>query len=199
MNINTSQFRLTKSIIVGCLLLCCGIGDAAAYQQKESVLEQHDSTTPQQAIIKFLKWYKVNLNKANNFPFLVKDSADNFMVNEIACTGYLNFLKTSQYISQKYIEHWKVFFNDKASELKEHPLQSDIPEGFDFDLVLITQEPELVLNKIAQLKFKIVSMNENVALIGVRLPSDKLVQYEFEMYKAKAGWQIGYISTPNYD
>ena len=199
MDINTNRLSLTKSIIVGCLLLCCCIGDAAAYQQKVSVMEQHDPTTPQQVIIKFLKWYKVNLNKANNFPFLVKDSAGNFMVNKTASTDYLNFLKTSQCISQKYIEHWKVFFNDKATELIEHPNQSDVPEGFDFDLVLITQEPDIILNKIANRKFKIVSMNEKVALIGVTLPSDKSVKHEFEMYKTKAGWQIGYISSPNYD
>ena len=199
MDINTNRLSLTKSIIVGCLLLCCCIGDAAAYQQKVSVMEQHDPTTPQQVIIKFLKWYKVNLNKANNFPFLVKDSAGNFMVNKTASADYLNFLKTSRCISQKYIEHWKVFFNDKATELSEHPNQSDVPDGFDIDFVLITQEPDIILNKIANLKFKIVSMNEKVALIGVTLPSDKSVQYEFEMYKSKAGWQIGYISSPNYD
>jgi hypothetical protein len=139
------------------------------------------------------------LNKANNFPFLVKDSADNFMVNKTSSTGYLNFLKTSHCISQKYIEYWKVFFDDKATELREHPVQSDIPEGFDIDLVLITQEPDIILNKIGRLKFKIISMNEKVALIRVRLPSNKSVQYEFELNKSKEGWQIGYISSPNYD
>jgi len=153
----------------------------------------------QQVIIKFLKWYKANLNKANSFPILIKDSADNFMVSKAACTGYLNFLKTSKCISQKYIEHWEIYFNDKASELRDHPLQSDVPEGFDFDFVLITQEPELVLDKISRLKFKTVSINKSVALIGVTLPSDSSVQYEFEMYKSKEGWQIGYISTPNFD
>ena len=163
------------------------------------MIAKNDPVPAQQVIIQFLKWYKTNLNKANNFPILVKDSADNFMVNKAASTSYLNFLKSSQCISQKYIEYWKVFFDDKASELRDHPIQSDIPEGFDMDFVLITQEPDIVLNKIANLKFKIVSMNEKVALIAVRLPSDESVQYEFEMYKSKAGWQIVYISTPNYD
>ena len=121
------------------------------------------------------------------------------MVNQIACKNYLDFIKSSKYVSSKYIGYWQVFFNDKSAELKTNPTKSDIPEGFDMDLVLITQEPEIILNKIANLKFTIVSMNEKVALIGVRLPSDKSVQYEFEMYKSKAGWQIGYISTPNYD
>ncbi|MEO7045416.1 MAG: hypothetical protein ABI091_08950 [Ferruginibacter sp.] len=199
MKINDSQLRLVRLFIICSLFVCCSFTDAVAINREQMTAVKKDPVPAQQAIVQFLKWYKINLNKANNFPILVKDSADNYMVNKAACTDYLNFLKTSQCISQKYVEYWKVFFNDKASELRDHPIQSDIPEGFDMDLVLITQEPDIILNKIGNLKFKIVSMNEKVALIGVRLPSDKSVQYEFEMYKSKAGWQIGYISSPNYD
>jgi len=199
MKINGIQLRLEKTFITFVLLFCSCFSYARQLNSEEMMIVKNNPVPAQQVIIQFLKWYKTNLNKANNFPILVKDSADNFMVNKAASTSYLNFLKSSQCISQKYIEYWKVFFDDKASELRDHPIQSDIPEGFDMDFVLITQEPDIILNKIANLKFKIVSMNEKVALIGVRLPSDKSVQYEFEMYKSKAGWQIGYISTPNYD
>ena len=78
-------------------------------------------------------------------------------------------------------------------------MQSDVPEGFDFDLVLITQEPELILNKIERLKFKTISMKGSTAIIGVTCPGDDSIDYEFEMHKTKTGWQIGYISTSNYD
>jgi len=199
MKINSIQLRLAKAFITSILVFCSCFSYGRQFNSAEMMIVKNDPVPAQQVIIQFLKWYKTNLNKASNFPFLVKDSAGNFMVNKSACNNYLDFLKTSKCISQKYIEYWKVFFDDKASELRDHPMQSDIPEGFDMDFVLITQEPDIVLNKIANLKFKIVSMNEKVALIGVRLPSDKSVQYEFEMYKSKAGWQIGYISTLNYD
>lgn len=160
---------------------------------------KHDPVPAQKVITQFLQWYKMNLHNANSFPFLKKDSARNYMVDKKAVTDYLNFIKSSKFISPKYIVHWQTYFDDKAIELEEHPLQSDLPEGFDLDFVLITQEPELVLNRISRLKFTTVSMNKSVALIGVTLPSDKSVQYEFEMYKSKEGWQIGYISTPNFD
>lgn len=156
-----------KPVILGSLLWCCCFGDAVAIHQGKIILKKNDTAKAQQVIIKFLNWYKANLNKANSFPILIKDSADNFIVNKAACTDYLNFLKTSQCISQKYIERWKVYFDDTATELKNHPLQSDIPEGFDLDFVLITQEPDLVLDQIDRIKFKIISMNASVALIGV--------------------------------
>ena len=188
------------------LLICLGLSYyflATAIPIKEkakiAIVVKNDPLPAQKVITKFLQWYKLNLHKANSFPLLKKDSAGNYMVNKKAVSDYLNFLKSSKFISGKYIAHWQIYFDDKAAELKDQPMQSDMPEGFDFDFILITQEPELVLNQLNRLKFKTVSINKTVALIGVTLPSDKSIQYEFEMYKVKDDWQIGYISTPNYD
>lgn len=193
------RFNLAKPIITFFLFMCCCFNYTVANNHVEMILVSEDPVPVQKTIIKFLKWYNANLNKANSFPLLIKDSAGNFMVNKPACTDYLNFLKSSNCISQKYIDHWKIYFEDKATELKDHPSQSDIPEGFDFDFVLITQEPELVLNQIERIKFKTVSMNASVAMIGLKWPGNNYMEYEFEMYKTKAGWEIGYISTPNFD
>ena len=158
-----------------------------------------ESTKVKNSIVAFLQWYKLNLHKANSFPLLAKDSSGYYMLNKQAAGNYLNFMRSSKCVSEKYIGYWKTYFNEKADMLKNEKLTSDIPEGFDFDFVLITQEPELILNKIAQLKLNIISMNASTALVSVTLPSVTIVTYEFEMYKVKALWKIGYISTPNYD
>jgi hypothetical protein len=199
MKINSIQLRLAKAFITSILVFCSCFSYGSQFNSAEMMIAKIDPVPAQQVIIQFLKWYKTNLNKANNFPILVKDSADNFMVNKAASTSYLNFLKSSQCISQKYIEYWKVFFDDKASELRDHPIQSDIPEGFDMDFVLITQEPDLVLDQIDHIKFKTISMNASVAVIEVKWPRINSLEYKFEMYKTIAGWQIGYISNPNFD
>ena len=199
MSIRTVQL---KKILIVCLCLCYYFPATAILikeEIKKPVSFKNDPVPVQKAIIRFLQWYKINLHKANSFPLLKKDSAGNYMVNKKAVTDYLNFLKGSKCISNKYITHWQIYFDDKADQLKKDKIQSDIPEGFDMDFVLITQEPEIVLDNIGRLKFKTVSMNSTVALISVKLPSDNSVQYEFEMYKTKEGWRIGYISTPNYD
>ncbi len=78
-------------------------------------------------------------------------------------------------------------------------MQSDVPEGFDFDFVLITQEPESVLSQVNSYKFITVLMNSTVVLIGLRRSGKEFPEYEFEMYKGKDGWQIGHISAPNFD
>ena len=187
--------------IVACYIFicCCYVCNAAPVPGNKIRFANNESPTAQQVVVKFLKWYKANLSKANNFPFLKKDSAGNYIVDKTVAGSYLSFIKSSGCIAQQYIDYWKVYFDDKAIQLKGEPMQSDVPEGFDFDLVLITQEPELILNKIDRLKFKTVSLKGSTAVISMKCPGDDSIDYEFEMHKTKTGWQIGYISTSNYD
>lgn len=188
------------------MILC--IGSCSCFVVHAGRANKNSSTVPvvktepapaQDVIIQFLKWYKANLHKANSFALLTKDSAGNFMVDQVAGKKYLSFLKSSKYLSGTYIAYWETYFNDKAAWLKSNPTQTDQPEGFDFDFVLITQEPETVLNQISRTKFKTVSMNSRVALIGLKWAYKDAIEYEFEMYRGKEGWQISYISTPNFD
>ena len=93
--------------------------------------------------------------------------------------------------------HRRIYFDDKAAELKDHPMQSDVPEGFDF--VLTTHEPEAVLSQVNRNKFITVLMNSTVVLIGLRKSAEEFPEYEFDMFTGKDGPQIGYISAPNFD
>ena len=201
MKINFNKILLVKFMLFCILFFCCATGKAVPdYKNyQEHGMQNADALLVQKVILKFLQWYKINLHKANSFPILIKDSSDYFMVNKKAVAGYLNFLKSSKCISDKYIAHWQIFFDDKAIQLKKDKIQSDIPEDFDFDFVLITQEPDEILNRISHAKIKTISANNSVALVGVSWPGKDSLKYEFEMYKTKKGWQIGYISTPNFD
>jgi len=160
---------------------------------------ENESTKVIKSITGFLNWYNAQLHKANSFPFLAKDGNGFYVIDKKACSNYLAFLRSSKYISQNYIDAWQVFFDDKATLLKEQKMKDDIPEDFDMDFILMTQEPEVVLNNISKLKFKVVTMNSKTALIDVKLPADSTVDYKFEMINGKGGWQIEYISTANYD
>ncbi len=201
MTIILFQSRLSKLVLLLVFLSASFYMKASPILDKPPMmhLAEADPLTPQQVIIKFLQWYKVNINKANSFPILIKDSSDYFMVNKKAVSDYLNFLKSSKCISPKYLAYWQIFFDDKALQLKKDKIQSDIPEGFDFDFVLITQEPDQVLKQISRTKFKTIAANTSVALMGVSWTGKDSMEYEFEMYKGKDGWQIDYISTPNFD
>jgi len=201
MKINYAKFQLiTYAVLAICFFSCFAL-EACPITKKQTryVLEDSDSISAQKVIIKFLQWYKLNINEANSFPILIKDSENNYMVNPKAVIDYLNFIESSNCISPKYIMLWQNFFDNKAVLLKKDKIQSDIPEDFDFDFVLITQEPDLILNQLSDTRFKVISKDKKVALISMFFPEKEMMTYEFEMSKTNGSWQIDYISTSNFD
>lgn len=195
MKINLTKYKLLAICFCSYFPL-----EAATVVNKETMyfLENPDAVSAQKVIIKFLQWYKANLNKANSFPILIKDRNDYYTINKKAVTDYLNYMKSSKCVSPKYLEHWQNFFDGRAIQLKKNKLKSDIPEGFDYDFVLITQEPDLVLNQISRAKFKTISTTTSACLIDASWPAKDSMKYKFEMNYGKDGWQISYISIPNF-
>lgn len=193
------KFSILKVAILCFLLFQVSIIKAAPFPKKTgSYASQNNELSPKQVIIQFLKWYKINIEKINKFPILIKDSADNFMINKPACNNYLKVLNSSKCLSPRYIAYWRSFFDDKAIGLQSNPVQTDIPEGFDVDFVLSTQEPELILYHISQTKFKTQSLTDTFAVIGLSWPVEDGMQYSVEMHKTKQGWQIDHIATTNF-
>lgn len=184
-----------------CFSACNNVAPAKEHEPpvSELIVIKSDTLQVQAAIADFLRWYKANYNKATAFPILTKDSVGNFMVSKTGYTGFLHFLSSSRLIAPQYIGLWQTYFKDKETELTQNPSKTETPEGFDFDFVLITAQPQILLNKIDSIRYEITSMSDSAALVGVRWPDGSLAEYEFEMFKGNEGWQIGYISTPNYD
>ncbi|MEO5943494.1 MAG: hypothetical protein ABIP30_03595 [Ferruginibacter sp.] len=178
------QFAVTKSTPVS--------GYSGSFASQNNI-----QPSPKEMIIRFLKWYKTNLQKANKFPILVKDSADNFMVNTNASDNYLKLLNSSKCLSPRYIAYWRSYFDDQAIGLQSNPVQSGTPAGFDLDFVLVTRQPELILDHVNEARFDTYSLSKNMARIGVSWPKQPGLEYIIELTKNKSGWQIDFISSPN--
>jgi len=148
-----------------------------------------------QTVKEFLHWYKINYKQANSFGFTYQDKQGNYQVSISQGEEYLKFLKSSGFISEKYVEAWYKYFKDKAQYLQENLQNEGPPEGFEFDLVLITQEPELVLNEINNLQFVVLENTGDKAILQIVGE----LGYDFELIKENGKWMIEYISTMNYD
>lgn len=159
-----------------------------------------DSMQIRKAVLGFLQWYKKNIRQANSFGMIDYNKEGFAYVKKKACEDYLSFIKSSKRISASYIGYWRKYFEDEAQKIQKDKLtKDDVPEGFDFDFVLITQEPELLLDSLSNLHFKLVSMNSKTSVMEVSLPGNEFVKYEFEMQRTANGWLIDYISTANFD
>jgi len=142
----------------------------------------------------FLHWYKKNYTKSNSFGFTYQDRNGYFQVSTTQGLEYLKFLKSSGFISQKYVDVWLKYFMDKAQYLKENPQNEGPPEGFEFDLVLITQEPELVFKEIEKMTFTVTEKKGDKAILQINV-----LGYNIDLVKESGKWMIEYIATENYD
>ncbi|MGB4959856.1 MAG: hypothetical protein WBO36_10305 [Saprospiraceae bacterium] len=161
----------------------------------DGCLNNTDSIAITKTIKGFLLWYKSNYKKANSVGFTKSDNKGNYVVDMVACNKYLSILKSSTFISESYISDWRKYFESKSESFKDNPQNEGAPEGFDMDLVLITQEPELILNNVKHLKFRVKEMHKSTAIMEVVGDSP----YNFEMSKIKGKWMIDYIGSENYD
>ena len=155
----------------------------------------NDSLKMIQTVKGFLSWYKNNYIIANSFGLTYQDKDGFYHVSLSQGKKYLSFLKSSGFISEKYTEIWFQYFKDKSAYMKENLQKEGPPDGFEFDLVLITQEPELILNEIEKLQFAVGKIDGNKALLQMAGETG----YEIEMEKDNGKWMIEYIATLNYD
>ena len=155
----------------------------------------NDTLAMTNTVIDFLKWYKKNYEEANSFGLTYQDKQGYYHVSLKECESYLNFLKSSGFISDTYVNEWTKYFKDKAEYMENNLQNEGPPEGFEFDLVWITQEPEELLKAIDSLKLVVGTNDGKQALL--QMAGDW--GYEIELEKVEGIWLIAYISTLNYD
>ncbi len=157
-----------------------------------------DSTQIVGQIIGFIKWYRDHYDTVRNIRFTGLDAHGNYQVNISECNKYLDHLLSSGFLSKEYQKAWSKYFESQVENFKQNPQNEGPPEGFDFDLVFMTQEPEIVWNSVDKLTFKIHT-NEEQKMVASVVSNASELDYEFEMGKENGVWKIDYIATMNYD
>lgn len=154
-----------------------------------------DSVQAVERIIGFLHWYQKNYSNVNEKGLSYADTNGWYQVDTLACRQYLDRLMQSGYFTSNYKKLWQEYFYSKAVYWESSPQNEGPPEGFDYDLVLLTQEPELFYDDPKKLSFDVVEMDKDFAVITAT--ADRPLY--FEMTKRKGIWMIEYISSEGYD
>lgn len=156
---------------------------------------ESDTTKAKQTIQQFLFWYKKNYWEVNKTGLSFVNKKGCYEVDTAACARYLDVLMGSGYLSFNYKKLWQDYFFSKAEWWKTNPQSEGPPEGFDYDLVLLTQEPELFFDKPDTLTYKVEEITPTLAVISVK--ADWTLY--FELTYAKGKWKIDYISGEGFD
>lgn len=181
------------SFCVSFLLLASGITADNIRIAKPAI--DVDSAKVTGVITSFVLWYESSYWEINKAPLTYTNNEGQYRVDTIATEIYLAKLKSSGFISDNYIRDWRQYFTSRALSFVENPQTEGPPEGFDFDLVVLTQEPELLWENIHSARFSIIEHTQNAAVVQV----DGAWPHVFELSKTGEKWQIDYISIAEPD
>ncbi|HEX5625284.1 MAG TPA: hypothetical protein VFX48_04640 [Saprospiraceae bacterium] len=180
-------------LLFAALLTSCNTKPAGPMESNATQTERStDSLAITETISGFLGWYKTNYDSAISFRWVTSDAKGYYLVNTENCEAWLKFLAGSGFLSEKYLNDGRRYFEKESANLREHPQNEGPPEGFNMDLVLWTQEPELTLDSIAHLRYHISGPITDSAWVLV----ENYNPLDFQLKKYPEGWRIEKISVP---
>ena len=154
---------------------------------------KHESV---KTVFDFLKWYRTNYNELNQITLVNNsgtdlDSKKYYSVNFKGTEDYLSRLKGSGVISDKYVDKWRRYFQEREGHFKKNPQKDGPPDGFEFDFILWTQEIDETLEKIDQPKLMEVKESSSSSIVKV----DIMMRLGFTLSKSNGKWLIDNIEN----
>jgi hypothetical protein len=151
------------------------------------------STDCERSIRDFLSWYKANFNVLNTLQLvdLIEDSSTaRYRLIFANAEKYINQLQSSGFFSEKFLTDKMRYFKEKDQSFLKNNQSDGPPLGFESDLLLFTQEPEILLGqsnslKVEQISASIVRLNsiENNLFFHVVTEGDRCVIDKIEFRK----------------
>lgn len=193
--------KITALILLSLFILSCGKTKNAENETTEMNEQNIDSVEIEtietkiftNKILEFLTWYGKNLTKlsemelVNNSYGEMVDTPKFYSVNFENTEKYLTEFKKSGLFSEKYIESQRNYFKKCESDFIAAPENEGPPSGFDYDIVLKSQDIEIEELK-RDLKIKNLYATEKTA----KLTADFGVYYKLNFILSKENdvWKI---------
>jgi hypothetical protein len=117
----------------------------------KSLTCEKDSILATNKIKEMLNWYKDNYSIVNQGQMIKWAENGNCFIDTVYSKQYLLFLQNSNYLSDAYIEKMTNYIlkHSKPSDIEEENYNCD---GFDYDLILYTQDVSSIFDQIEHLK-----------------------------------------------
>ena len=160
--------------------------------QPDSTLDNRlppDVGQARQSVVSFLNWYKNHIQEANRFPLVNQVEGKPYSVNLKNGERYLTYLKSSNLLTEGYLNQWRVYFKERQEGFRLNPQYEGPPTGFDYDLVMLNQEVDMELASLELLKMGKTAVNNDKATVDFTL----LDAYEFRLVRQNGRWLIDEI------
>jgi hypothetical protein len=142
-----------------------------------------------QTVVAFLHWYKTHMQAVNRFPLVNQQAGKPYSVNFKNGEQYLACLKSSHLLTDAYLSQWRTYFNERNTGFRLSPQDEGPPAGFEYDLVMLTQDVDKQLASLKSVKISKVAVVKNRATVVLTL----LDAYEFRLIRQNNHWLINEI------
>jgi hypothetical protein len=155
-----------------------------------------DSAT--QTAVRFFAWYQRHRVQANGFSFLSSaldaDTTQAAGVSFPQVNQFLRLLRSSNCVSAAYLNDWDAYFHQQADELHYASIDGDLVSGFDFELVLYSQEGDHYLERMAKVPKKVTRPASDRAVVTALFSADSSPDNKvFYLRRYTSGWLIDSI------
>jgi len=147
-------------------------------------------TDPLQTVKDFLSWYGIHYKEVNSFGLVNQGEGVFYSVNFEETEKFLASLKSSGLVSDMYLNNFRTYFKEAEETFKKDSINEGPPPGFDYDIVVLTQEPDLVIEKGKDPTVLSSSIRDNKATLEL----DVYLKLRFDLSKSNGAWKIDRIS-----
>jgi hypothetical protein len=136
---------------------------------------------PAGTILNFLRWYRANVPQLKKIEMVGHsthpDSSKYFVVNEAGTEKYLAALQQSGFVTENYLNRWRMYFKKCTDNLKKTPVTDAAMTGLDFDLVMLSKDYDEDLSKIESSTVEFSKVANDEGSITVGLPTVGRLKY----------------------
>jgi len=158
--------------------------------EKKTIENNTFQKQPAKTIIDFLKWYRLRQDTITNNLVNNNDGTEqeNYSVNFEETEKYLSNLKSTNFISDKYLNIWRNYFKKCDVNFQNHPQKDQAPVGFEYDFIMLSQDYEDDLNDCEKSTIISQELKKDRAIIKVNFPHGNCLSYNLSKLNDK--WLI---------
>ncbi|WP_229312102.1 hypothetical protein [Larkinella punicea] len=148
-----------------------------------------DSAAAARAVVKLLDWYKNHIDSVSRIILVDQKPGKPYAVNFKNGEKYLAYLQSSHLLTNTFLNEWRIYFRQRQQGFQLTQQTEGPPTGFEYDLVLLSQEVDLQLKSLNKLKITNVTVRKDRASVAF----DLLASYECKLVRTNGVWLINEI------
>ena len=193
----TKPIVLTCITVVLTLIMACSGGKTTDISTSANIVE--GKVSPGETVLNFLEWYKNNRQRLVDINLIhnstpSEDTTKLYAVNFEGTEHYLAELKKSGFVSDKYIESWRDYFNNAEQNFKDNPQYDGPPDYFDYDFVMLSQDFMGELEELNKTNISKEQIDTNTALVVLTFKVS-LMKLNYKLSLIEGKWQIDDIEN----